>query len=477
MRSFPHSIELTKVNPNTGSANAGGSEADFEIELPAETSITSRLSALKSFNWNAEHLIRDRLPVLVAGAVPIIELAHSLRFTVASPDLQVIRRDILLALARYEQLLENAHITRDEIVTAHYLVCASIDDSILSTKWGQESDWAQFSLASSLHTDVASGEHVFERLTQCQQSPKAHSPLLFLFYICFSLGFMGKLRISPSGGIEHDQIREKLAKSLIPVFGRESNDLSPQWHGENVPIRRFGALTILAVCLFSVLLCAAVGYFEAIIPPSPIAERIKLKLAQFTSDSGPKIQLEAPVPTVPASRIALDTYFRPRKLSRIECIARDLRSEIENRQITISDDGNKHTISAGNKGLFASGSAEINPDAIVLLQKIGQALSKEELTGAVVGYTDNIPISNSKYPSNWYLSAARAKAVGSVLSEAAGKSAFLTEGRADSEPLGNNSTAEGRQENRRTEIVVFSDGEPGSCNQNHSIVPNNANKK
>ena len=66
-----------------------------------------------------------------------------------------------------------------------------------------------------------------------------------------------------------------------------------------------------------------------------------------------------------------------------------------------------------------------------------------------------MPIKTVEFPSNWHLSEARAKAVGDILSQFAGPEAILTEGRADSDPIADNKTDEGREINRRTEIMVL----------------------
>ena len=68
-----------------------------------------------------------------------------------------------------------------------------------------------------------------------------------------------------------------------------------------------------------------------------------------------------------------------------------------------------------------------------------------------------MPIRTAQFPSNWHLSEARARAVGDILATYTGKDAILTEGRADSDPLASNDTQEGREANRRTEILVLTD--------------------
>jgi flagellar motor protein MotB len=73
----------------------------------------------------------------------------------------------------------------------------------------------------------------------------------------------------------------------------------------------------------------------------------------------------------------------------------------------------------------------------------------------VLGHSDNQPIRSVRFPSNWHLSQARAEAALVPLGAGVGDPARLkAEGRGDAEPIADNSTAEGREQNRRIELVL-----------------------
>ena len=77
----------------------------------------------------------------------------------------------------------------------------------------------------------------------------------------------------------------------------------------------------------------------------------------------------------------------------------------------------------------------------------------------VIGYTDNQPIRSVQFPSNFQLSASRAKAAAAINAHGIGSpSRISTEGRADADPIANNATPEGREENRRIEVVLRREG-------------------
>jgi type VI secretion system protein ImpK len=82
-------------------------------------------------------------------------------------------------------------------------------------------------------------------------------------------------------------------------------------------------------------------------------------------------------------------------------------------------------------------------------------LQKEKGSIQVIGYTDNQPIHTIQFPSNFQLSAARADAAKSIIAAALGESGRLSaEGRGEADPIGSNATPDGREQNRRIEVVL-----------------------
>jgi type VI secretion system protein ImpK len=108
-----------------------------------------------------------------------------------------------------------------------------------------------------------------------------------------------------------------------------------------------------------------------------------------------------------------------------------------------------------NRGMFPSGSATLNPSFIPLMNRIGEALKTERGPVLVIGHSDNQPIRTVAFPSNFALSAARAEAARAAIARALGEPGRVSaEGRADTEPVADNSTAEGREANRRIEVLL-----------------------
>lgn len=105
--------------------------------------------------------------------------------------------------------------------------------------------------------------------------------------------------------------------------------------------------------------------------------------------------------------------------------------------------------------LFESGSAELNPRAKILLADIGQILSRTNNYIRVRGFTDNVPIATSVFPSNWHLSSARSTAVVDMLEKRGIIPIRLgIEGFGEHQPVADNATLEGRAKNRRVVIAI-----------------------
>jgi chemotaxis protein MotB len=106
---------------------------------------------------------------------------------------------------------------------------------------------------------------------------------------------------------------------------------------------------------------------------------------------------------------------------------------------------------------FESGSAKIGNEGMKVLSSLAATLKNVDNEIMVSGHTDNIPISNSEFSSNWELSTARATNVVTYLLnvEKLNPQQFTATGNGEFRPIADNKTAEGRQKNRRIEIRII----------------------
>ncbi len=136
-----------------------------------------------------------------------------------------------------------------------------------------------------------------------------------------------------------------------------------------------------------------------------------------------------------------------------------LKPEIDQGLVTVMCTPPNPIVRIRNRGMFASGSATVDPRFVPLLERIGAALKAENGPVQVIGYTDNQPIHTVQFPSNFQFSTARAQAARALIARALGDPARITaEGRGEADPMTKNTTPEGRDQNRRIEIVLQRQG-------------------
>ena len=114
-------------------------------------------------------------------------------------------------------------------------------------------------------------------------------------------------------------------------------------------------------------------------------------------------------------------------------------------------------VSLNDTLLFDPGKASLKNEAMSELVAVGEALNTQENYIRVEGHTDNIPINNAQFASNWELSAARATTVVRLLTDTANISPKKLSAVAYGEykPVADNSTPEGRSQNRRVDIILL----------------------
>ncbi|MDK9558356.1 flagellar motor protein MotB [Marinobacter sp. M216] len=137
-------------------------------------------------------------------------------------------------------------------------------------------------------------------------------------------------------------------------------------------------------------------------------------------------------------------------------LIRELESEVASEALSVNYDDQQVVIRFSEEATFRSGEADIKPEMIPIIERVVNVLA--ECTGNVFvsGYTDDRPISSSRFRSNWDLSAARAVSVVHelVLNRQVPAKRVVAAGRAETNALVPNNSPENRALNRRVEIAI-----------------------
>ena len=138
-----------------------------------------------------------------------------------------------------------------------------------------------------------------------------------------------------------------------------------------------------------------------------------------------------------------------------------MRTELESKDITISELQGRLTVNILDRVLFDSGEAQLKPEGEAILRKIADVLVQfPKRQVHIVGHTDNVPIrsmTRAGFASNWELSAGRATAAVRFLHEKAGVDPhrLAAVGYGEFHPIADNASSDGRARNRRIGIVVL----------------------
>ena len=145
-----------------------------------------------------------------------------------------------------------------------------------------------------------------------------------------------------------------------------------------------------------------------------------------------------------------------RRLAEYNSMLKQLKSMIDSGKLNVRIVRNKMVIELPEAVLFPSGSAKLKKEGVRVLAELGPVLaSLEGRAFQVGGHTDDKPIRTKRFPSNWELSAARSIDVTKLLIEYGVPGTRVSAAAyADTQPVADNGTPEGRAQNRRIEIAL-----------------------
>lgn len=391
---------------------------------------------------------------LAAAAAPLLQLMARLRNTANPPESGDLRERTVRQIKRFEQECRDKGVPLEQLRPAHYALCASLDDVVLNTPWGNSGSWHERSLVSTFHQEVRSGERFFDVLKQMCDNPGKFLPVIKLMYLCMSLGFVGQYRLSRRGIGDINRIREETYAVISRQQKSADPDLAPHTKGIDAPYRpaRVRLPVWVAACLGLGIVAALFTWFS--IDLNAASDGIYARLRDAPPTQMPTITR---TPVVEAKPVP--TPLPPPEPTVLDRLRRFLQPEIEQGLVEVTGTVGQPLIRIMGRGMFASGAAAVQPSFKPLLDRIGLALKEEPGSVQVIGYTDDQPIRTITFPSNFQLSTARAQAASAIIATTVGdKSRLTAEGRADADPIASNATAEGRERNRRIEIVLNRQG-------------------
>lgn len=134
-----------------------------------------------------------------------------------------------------------------------------------------------------------------------------------------------------------------------------------------------------------------------------------------------------------------------------------LAAQIGKHTVSVTPTKEGIVVSLREMGFFDSGSTSLRPDAEPTLSDFVNVIGPRRVRVRIEGHTDNVPIHNNRFASNWELSTSRATEIIKLLITKYGVAPLRLSASGYSEfyPVASNATAEGRAMNRRIDLVIL----------------------
>jgi chemotaxis protein MotB len=141
----------------------------------------------------------------------------------------------------------------------------------------------------------------------------------------------------------------------------------------------------------------------------------------------------------------------------LQALTGDLHQEIKAGKLHVSLEPRGLVVSMKEAAFFPAASDAINHDAYPMIGKVADSIRKLKNPVRLEGHTDSVPIRSARFPNNWSLAAARSIALLELLEQKYGidRTQMAVAGYADTVPIADNETPEGRAKNRRVDIIVL----------------------
>lgn len=373
---------------------------------------------------------------LALAANPLLNMIPQIRVMAYHPDPAQLRNFLVEQVQLFERRAREAQVAPETVVAARYALCTALDETSAKTPWGGGGAWSRHSLLVTFHNETWGGEKFFQLLARLIQDPKKHIDLIEMMAVCVALGFEGRFGVVDNGRTQLETLRRRLVEVINGARGEYARGLSPHWRGVEPDGRaQWGFLPLWITAGATLLLLALIYVIYSFLLAGKSSD-------VFSSIAGirlPKAQAAVVAKPAPVNRFA--QFLEP---------------EVREGLVTVRDEAELSVVTLRGDGLFASGSVDVKPRYLPVLARVADALNTVPGVVLVTGYTDNVPIRTLRFPSNYELSQARAEMVRRLIDERlTARNRIRAEGRADSEPVVANDSADNRSRNRRVEVTLL----------------------
>jgi len=384
--------------------------------------------------------LQSDVNTIVSAATPLLTLGINVRSMSHHPDPKALYQQIADSLKTIDLQLKNQGLAKESIITARYIICAYLDEMVMSTPWGGQSLWATRNLLMTFHKNNQGGAQFFEIIKLLNQSPAMNIDLIELCYLVLELGFQGRYRISDTGGMEIASIKDNLHQIISTYRPAPLKQLSNHWQGAvnkdkkvlsgNSRLIILAGLSLLTGILLFVVLLTLINQQS-----DPVA----VKAAMVANNLQPIVRNNRPI----------------KRTTHLNYIREQLKHDITQKHIAVEDIAGGVRVIISGENLFRPSTAKITRQKEIPIANIIATLKNTPGFIQITGHTDDIPIRTLQFPSNWELSSKRAASIVKIFQQHLPDREIVGEGIADSAPLVPNNSKKNRAINRRIEINLY----------------------
>lgn len=193
---------------------------------------------------------------IAAAAAPLLMLVAQLRNAVEFADVDALRRETSEQIKKFEERAIKFGARAAAVSAARYILCALLDETVMTTPWGSASQWSSSSLLNQFHGETWGGEKVFTILDRVKNEPSKYLALLKLIDLVLAFGFEGKYRVVEGGRYQLDELRSEISTLWHSYARPVPRELSPQWRGVSArrDLRSYVPLWVGFACTGALLL-------------------------------------------------------------------------------------------------------------------------------------------------------------------------------------------------------------------------------
>ena len=421
-------------------SNRQRSRAGAPLGQPAFSQQNAAPPPIQQMRSPAVVSLHSDVNVIVSAATPLLTLGINARSMSHHPDPKALYQQIAEDLKAIDLQLKNQGLPKESIITARYIICAYIDEMVMSTPWGGQSLWATRNLLMTFHKNNQGGTQFFDIINLLTQSPAMNLDLIELCYMILQLGFQGRYRISDTGSIELSGIQDNLYRIISTHRPAAPKQLSNHWRGDvNEEKTSLSGNKRLLIAVGTSLLIAVLSYTGFVITLGQQSDPVAIKTASVSSNLQPIVRNNRPI----------------KRTTHLSYIRNQLKHDINQQNLSVEDISGGVRIIVFGSDLFKPSSAQLTQQKEITIANIIATLKNTPGFIQVTGHTDDIPIRTLQFPSNWELSSKRANSIVKMIQTHLPEREIVGEGVADSSPIVPNDSNENRAINRRIEINLY----------------------